>query len=406
MGIGNFEFLQVAIGNRESLSVCIRDTDWQRLFGFCKRQALVGVGFAAVEKLHRQGTVCPPALRMQWMALTLQIEKQNEKLNRQCAEIAGLYEHDGLRCCVLKGQGNLMNYPEHLRKRRQSGDIDIWAVVMNGGIPIAVQTGNNDVKYVTYQGRKAVMEYVKMQYRLKGDGSIPSIRYVHIEAPSMDGTEIEVHFRVGYLNSPLRNWRLQRWMKAHADECMKNISLMGFAVPTASVNVVYQLSHLFSHFFDEGLGLRQLMDYYYTLKLWHNDCMEMRDLQSQGMWSEGLGISVMSKEEVMHVLDAFGMGKFAAAVMWVLHEAFAMPAAYDLCAPNAREGRMLLAEIMQGGNFGQFDRRGRNMKTGGMMKHGIWKWKRIMRLVGSYPEEALCEPMFRVYHLIWRVCHG
>ena len=44
-----FEFLQVAIGNRESLSVVISDTDWLRLFEFCKKQALIGVGFTAVE---------------------------------------------------------------------------------------------------------------------------------------------------------------------------------------------------------------------------------------------------------------------------------------------------------------------------------------------------------------------
>ena len=40
-----FEFLQIAIGNRESLSVAIDDRDWLRLFDFCKKQALIGVGF-------------------------------------------------------------------------------------------------------------------------------------------------------------------------------------------------------------------------------------------------------------------------------------------------------------------------------------------------------------------------
>lgn len=45
-----FEFLQVALGNRWSLSVGISDADWLRLFEFCKKQALIGVGFSAVEK--------------------------------------------------------------------------------------------------------------------------------------------------------------------------------------------------------------------------------------------------------------------------------------------------------------------------------------------------------------------
>ena len=76
-----FEFLQVAIGYRKSLSVSVADADWHRLFEFCKRQALIGVGFSAVEKLHVLGAECPANLRMKWMALALQIERRNALLN-------------------------------------------------------------------------------------------------------------------------------------------------------------------------------------------------------------------------------------------------------------------------------------------------------------------------------------
>lgn len=461
-----FEFLQVAIGNRKSLSAAINDSDWLRLFNFCKKQALIGVGFSAVEKLHAQGALCPSNLRMQWMALALQIEKRNALLNEQCKKLTEQYWHDGLSTCILKGQGNCLNYPEELKKRRMPGDIDVWCIPPKDGLDIAVATGNNDVEYVNYKGVNAVIEYGRMQHRLAGNNKKPVIRYHHIETPKMDETEVEVHFRVGFLNSPLRNWRIQRWFDNHADVCMKNKTHMGFAVPTASVNVVYQMCHLFSHYFDEGLGLRQLMDYYFALRVWHNDVMECKDLQSQGMWSEGLGKPVMSKEEVMAVLRSFGMGKFAGAVMWVINEVFVggndndnenekspqmtqmdtdwcpqadskgrqqeqlkttlCPKAdgggeqllikderlmindcpWLLCEPNEKEGRKLLAEIMQGGNFGQYDTRDVLLKKGGMMKHGLWKLKRVMRLVSSYPEEALWEPVFRVYHLLWRGTNG
>ena len=76
-----------------------------------------------------------------------------------------------------------------------------------------------------------------------------------------------------------------------------------------------------------------------------------------------------------------------------------------ICAPNEKEGKKLLEEIMKGGNFGQYDTRDAALKKGGMMKHGIWKLKRVMRLVRSYPEEALWEPVFRVWHLGWRMIH-
>ena len=552
-----FEFLQVAIVNRESLSRELSDNEWQDIFRLLKEHALLGVGFTAVERLHAKGVVCPMQLRMQWYALVVQIERRNEQLNGLCKKVTEQYGHDGLATCILKGQGNCLNYPEELRMRRQCGDIDVWTTLMNderlrindylhtedrerhgcpqadylreqqlfthcqykeefiklkqvpaigqqlkeknidpliaqmntdgcpqadgggeqqfteigqqlkeigpqadGGIAIAVQTGKNEVEYVEYHGRKAVIEYVRMQHRLEGNIEKPVVRYHHIEAPKIDGTEVEAHFRPCYAHSPLRNWRMQRWFENHADVCMKNKTHMGFAVPTASVNVVYQMCHLFSHYFDEGLGLRQLMDYYFALRVWHNDVMECKDLQSQGMWSEGLGTPVMSKEEVMSVLRSFGMTKFAGAVMYVLQEAFENeecllelemrneklgierelpridrelkeigPQADDMgeqqlssigqqlkekcvcepwmiCKPNEKEGRKLLAEIMQGGNFGHYDTRDAALKKGGMMKHGVWKLKRVMGLEKSYPEEALWEPVFRVYHLGWRMIHG
>ena len=400
------------------MSVSIADADWHRLFEFCKKQALIGVGFTAVEKLHAMGVVCPAALRMQWMALALQIEKRNELLNEQCRQLTDRYKHDGFVTCILKGQGNCINYPENLRKRRQCGDIDIWTAPLCD-ISVAVQTGSNDVEYVTYNGFRAVREYVRMLHRIDGYFEKPVVRYHHIEAPKIDGTEVEVHFRPCYAHSPQRNWRMQRWFNDHADVCMKNKTHLEFAVPTASVNVVYQMCHLFSHYFDEGLGLRQLMDYYFALRVWHDDVMECKDLKSQGMWSEGLGTAVMSKEEVMAVLRSFGMKKFASAVMYVLHEVFSMPkrqlitderllitdGPWLLCDPNEKEGRKLLEEIMTGGNFGQYDERGKEFKNGGMVKHGVWKLKRVMRLVRSYPEEALWEPVFRVWHLGWRMIH-
>ena len=105
-----FEFLQVAIGIRKSLSIAIDEGDWLRLFEFCKKQALIGVGFSAIEKLHALGVECPSNLRMKWMALALQIEKRNSVLNEQCSQLARRYEHDVLSTCTLKGQGNCLNY--------------------------------------------------------------------------------------------------------------------------------------------------------------------------------------------------------------------------------------------------------------------------------------------------------
>lgn len=411
-----FELLHIAIGERKMLSRSLSDNDWQRMFIFCKRQALLGVCFSGVEKLYGLGESCPLDLWMKWYGYAVRIETLNQKLNMQCRELTAQIENDGFGCCVLKGQGNLLNYSENIRYRRNPGDIDLWVssrFMRDAGTEAGMCSENsikgmvveNDAKSVSCYGCRDVIRYVRNQYRQSAAGKRVKICYHHIEAPSVDGTHIEVHYRPAFMYSPLRNIRLQRWFAFNMDECVKNRTCMGFSVPTASVNVVYHMCHLFSHYFETGLGLRQLMDYYFVLMAWHNDCMDSNNTQFNELLAEGIGKNCMSKEEVMHTLKSFGVAKFAAAVMWVLHEVFAMSSRYYICEPNEKEGRRLLDEIMRGGNFGQYDMRCMALKNGGTIKHGIWKLKRIAGLVRGYPEHALCEPFFRVWHLGWRMIH-
>ena len=410
-----FSLIRVAIGQQTKLPCVPSDDEWKEVLALLKRHTLLGIGFVAMQKLPREQW--PPSnIFLTLIAYATQIKAKNMELNKECRDVVRQMEHDGIHAVVIKGQSNWENYPEELREYRNPGDIDIWTVPLppgggcckrgntDDGIAIAVQTGDS-VEYEYYKGVRGIIEYARLQRRLREDKSLFKPLYYHVEYHTDKGTEVEMHYRPSFLCSPIRNMRMQRWFKEQFDVYLKNKCQLGFPVLTSSVNVVYQLAHLYRHVFEGGVGLRQLMDYYFALRVWHNDVMECKDLQSQGMWSEGLGTPVMSKEEVMSVLRSFGMGKFAAAVMWVLNEVFALPTHYYICKPNEKEGRKLLAEIMQGGNFGQYDTRDAALKKGGMMKHGLWKLKRVMRLVSSYPEEALWEPVFRVYHLVWRLVH-
>ena len=399
------ELLQAAVGKRRCLSKVLTEEEWIQVYDLFKKHALLGIGYVAIQKLPREQWP-PKAMILQWVAIAQQIRQRNLELSEECNEVVTILKHDGIESVVIKGQSNLENYPEELRDFRSSGDIDLWTKLTNdSGIPIAVQQGDA-VEYEYYKGVRGIIEYARLQRRLLEDKSLFKPLYYHVEYHTDNGTEVEMHYRPSFLCSPIRNMRMQRWFKEQFDVCLKNNCQLGFPVLTPSVNVVYQLVHLYRHVFEGGVGLRQLMDYYFALRVWHNDAMECKVLQSQGMWNEGLGTPVMSKEEVMSVIRSFGMGKFAGAVMWVLNEVFSMPTHYYICEPNEKDGKKLLEEIMKGGNFGQYDTRDAGMKRGGMMKHGVWKLKRVMRLVSSYPEEALWEPVFRVYHLVWRGING
>ena len=405
VGKSLFELIQVAIGQRSCMSRALTMEEWKGLYGLLKKHALLGVGYVAIQKLPKEQWP-PNAMIMQWVGVAQKIRLLNLELNEECRKVVTQLELDGIGAVVIKGQSNLENYPEELREYRNPGDIDLWTKQTNDcGIPIAVKQGES-VEYEYYKGVRGIIEYARLQRRVREDKSPIKPLYYHVEYHTDKGTEVEMHYRPSFLCSPIRNMRMQRWFKEQFDVCFQNRCRLGFPVLTSSVNVVYQLVHLHRHVFEGGVGLRQLMDYYFALRVWHNDVMECKDLQTQGMWNEGLGTPVMSATEIMAVLRSFGMAKFASAVMFVLQEVFAIPTHYYICKPNEKEGKKLLAEIMQGGNFGHYDTRDAELKRGGMMKRGLWKLKRVLRLVRSYPEVALWEPVFRVWHLGWRMVNG
>lgn len=119
-------------------------------------------------------------------------------------------EHDGIGVVVIKGQSNWKNYPEELRAYRNPGDIDVWTKLINdegllindSGIPIAVQAGDS-IEY--YKGVQGIIEYARLQRRLRKDRSLFKPLYYHVEYHTEKGTEVEMHYRPSFLCSPIRN---------------------------------------------------------------------------------------------------------------------------------------------------------------------------------------------------------
>ena len=148
--------------------------------------------------------------------------------------------------------------------------------------------------------------------------------------------------------------------------------------------MIYQLTHLYHHFFDEGIGMRQIIDYYYVV---NND--------------ELLVIKDVLQKELKHL----GLWKFAGAVMYVLHEALGLSEEKMIAPIDEKRGKLLLAEILNGGNFGQHFTKYGHFTQKGMAKKYFLKIWRNMHFVRYYPMEALSEPFFRTWHFFWRLRH-
>ena len=360
-----FAFLRYFLSYKENMSRIIDGINWQHLYSFAFKQALLGLCFDGIESLGKE---YPEELKknpierdllMAWMGAAQQIHRQNMKVNAVAGKLYSMLREDGLRCCILKGQGNALMYPNAYS--RNPGDIDVWVNA----------------------SREQITEYAKKHFKLGDD-----IRYQHIET-SVDGVPVELHFFPCTMNNPIYNARLQKWFKRNADlQCSNVVSLPDgigeIAIPTTAFNVVYQLTHLYHHFFDEGIGMRQIIDYYYVVNT--DELLVIRD--------------ALQKE-----LKYLGLWKFAGAVMYVLHEVLGLPEEKMIAPMGEKRGKLLLAEILNGGNFGQHFTKYGHFTQQGMAKKYFLKIWRNMHFVRFYPAEALSEPIFRTWHFFWRLKH-
>ena len=443
-----FAFLKYCLGYKGNMSRVIAGMDWQKLYSFASKQALLGLCFEGLERL---GEEYPEELKrnpigrkllMTWMGKAQQIRRQNMKVNAVAGKLFAMLRVDGMRCCILKGQGNALMYPNPYS--RTPGDIDVWIDA----------------------SRERIMEYAQKKFELGDD-----IRLQHLET-SLDGVPVELHFFPCSMNNPIYHARLQKWFRRNADlQCSNVVSLPDgigeIAIPTTAFNVIYQLTHLYHHFFDEGIGMRQIIDYYYVVcdfyKVYQNsskitpslftikegstshpDPLTLRgeggnrptrcseplrskdggpskvspncagwdrrgvsgDIASDASVSSAFTTDSSAStalDVVQRELKYLGLWKFAGAVMYVLHEALGLPEEKMIAPMDEKRGKLLLAEILNGGNFGQhFTKYGHFTQQGMAKKYFLKIWRNI-HFVRYYPAEALSEPIFRTWHFFWRM---
>ena len=462
-----FAFLKYCLGYKGNMSRMVAGMDWQELYSFASKQALLGLCFEGIERLGKE---YPEELRrnpigrellMTWMGKAQQIRRQNMKVNAVASKLFSMLREDGFRCCILKGQGNALMYPNPYS--RTPGDIDVWIDA----------------------SRERIMEYTQKRFELGDD-----IRLQHLET-SLDGVPVELHFFPCSMNNPIYHARLQKWFRRNADlQCSHIVGLPdgagNIAIPTSAFNVVYQLTHLYHHFFDEGIGMRQIIDYFLVVNDFSKNVFLDTDfsnhpvnfsnhpvplskegstafpkpLSPQGTgdvtapsrcseplrskvggpskvspdcagWdrrgvsgdtssascSSASGSSITSVSSafttdssastaldvVQRELKYLGLWKFAGAVMFVLHEVLGLAEDKMIVPMDEKRGRLLLAEILDGGNFGRHFSKYGGFTHQSMGKKYFLKIWRNMHFVRYYPAEALCEPLFRTWHFFWRM---
>ena len=356
-----FDFLRFCIGSESEIPSSLKEADWKELYRIAQKQCLVGILFDGIQKLPPAEVGMSKDLLLQWMMQCQMQEKANVRLNDAAIQVSEWFRKKGFRTCILKGQGNALMYPNPYS--RTPGDIDIW---VEGG----------DKRVISFV--RSISPHEKACYH-------------HIEFPSYKGVEVEVHYRPSFLLCFWHNRKLQKYYERVKEEQFSHRVMLGeqgeIAIPTVEFNLIFQLTHIYAHLMNEGIGLRQLLDYYYLLI--SDDLLVISD------------DLLLIRDRVQKELKELGLWKFAGAIMYIMQEVFGLPASRLIVPPNEKYGKFVLNEVLEAGNFGRHDARNRFGRS--KLGHNLQRVYRDMRLVRYFPAEALCEPFFRIWHFFWRL---
>ena len=361
-----FELLQIALGQRESFTCDPSKQEWEKLYEMTCKQAVAGVAFYGLELLGQKGIKPPQVLLLKWIGqCEMLVRQRNAELDRKCVELQGIINKAGYNCSILKGQGIARLYNSalcindtgKLASLRQPGDIDVY---VDCGLDKAIS-------FARAQGRKDIQW-----------------DYKHLHLGIWKNVDVELHYRIEVLFNLCKNRRLQKWFEENNDKILgSRINVDGdeVVVPTVEFDVFYILLHIYRHFFTEGVGIRQLLDYYFVL------C---------AVYKERLKV-----DYYVEAVRQFGMERFAMGLMWVLNEIFAMPKDWMLWEINEKEGRFIMTRVLVGGNFGHYSPG--HKRSGNKFNYVMNRLANSMALILHHPYECFWSQFWLPWHKGWKI---
>lgn len=227
-------------------------------------------------------------------------------------------------------------------------------------------------------GREKAIEYARsIQDEVDWD-------YKHLHLKMFKDTEVEMHYRSEVFLNLRKNKKLQSWFESEKVQEQIFCKQGDLVAPSVEFNAFYILLHIYRHFLYEGVGLRQLLDYYFVLLSLERELPKInRKISANALFEE------------------FGMMRFARGVMWIMKSVFGLEEEYLLCPCDEKEGRYILDAVMDVGNSGHYGEKGIINNKGKyftllrVMRHNI-------HLFIYYPEDALWPPIYFVWHKLWK----
>lgn len=302
---------RAGLWEREVRLLTFEGVDLARVLRLAQEQSVVGLVAAGLERASDQKV--PFEMSMWITAYVLQVEQRNKAMNEFVAELMRLLRDAGVNALLVKGQGVAQCYERPLW--RASGDIDLL---------LNAEDYERAKKVLMPLAKEVKPEYSSMK---------------HMGMVLDGGFIVELH---GTLHSRLGG-RVDRMIDSVQEDALANGNVRVWRdgdtdvlIPAPDDNVIFLFTHILSHFYIEGIGLRQICDWCRFLWTYRDklDCglLEQR-LRAMGLLTEWRAFAAMT-------------------VNWLGMPAEAMPLYCD-SARWSRKGDGILAFVLECGNFGR-----------------------------------------------------
>ena len=284
--------------------------DWGELFCLAEEQSVIGLITAGID--YVADMKAPQEIALQFIGQSLQIEQQNKAMNAFIERITQKTRGAGINAVLVKGQGVAQCYERPLW--RSCGDIDLFLNEIDFSKARSLLeplSSSIDAELVYERHVSMTIE----DWCVELHGNLPSSL-----SKKIDSVLEKLQFGV-FSKGEVRTWR-----NGNTD----------IFLPSVDNDVLFVFTHFLKHFFQGGIGLRQICDW--CRLLWtYKDEIDYSLLSSR-----------LHEMGLMTEWNSFA----SLAVNTLGYPAENMPF-YNNDKSWKRKGNKIISFILETGNFGQ-----------------------------------------------------
>jgi len=320
------------------------DADWKAIFRLAKIETVEALAIDGMSLLPAE--MIPLSLddKLELFGRMQRIECNNSRHRHVIVKLLDTLREKGIQMVFMKGQTTAMRYPNPLH--RHPGDIDF--VVSADDFPRTLDV----LETIGKVDRTLVHEHHGMAW--------------------VDGVTVEPHYKVHNYQRPSTDKAMQDMFAAIFPQRLIHADMDGCQVPVfpPTFESVFLVSHMVNHVYEEGLGLRQVIDYAMFL----SKCADRVDWMQHQEW-----LHRMRMERAWRIF----------ACICVEYLGLSLPSQMEPFSYNERMwAARMMDDILRVGNFGRGEYVFQHHGMVDAFHNYCWVAKRCWRLCFVCPSEA------------------